>query len=196
MVKQKLHGCIESPFDLRDYKLKIASKEEVPSSFSIQYDHNVKSQGSIPSCVAHSVSSILESYTNNIKLSTNFIYGIRRKLGYSQTEGMHLREACKIVTKYGDMEEALCPGNNKITKVFDIAEEAFNSEENRLNALKYKAGAYVNLFGKEENIKYFLQNYGPVLAGLWWFNSDEIVDGELIFKDKSNPTFHSVVIYG
>ena len=68
MVKQKLHGCIESPFDLRDYKLKIASKEEVPSSFSIQYDHNVKSQGSIPSCVAHSVSSILESYTNNIKL--------------------------------------------------------------------------------------------------------------------------------
>ena len=43
MIKQKLHGCIESPFDLRDYKLKIASKEEVPSSFSIQYDHNVKS---------------------------------------------------------------------------------------------------------------------------------------------------------
>lgn len=59
-------GAIKSPFDLRNYKLskKVCSNIQLPENFELEHSH-IKDQGIVNSCVAHSLSEILESRDNN-----------------------------------------------------------------------------------------------------------------------------------
>jgi hypothetical protein len=76
------------------------------------------------------MSTILEYHAHTTqKLSTNFIYGIRKKLYGSQGQGMQLRHACKIVTDYGDPFEKDCPGNTEVPNVFEIAENVIDTRK-------------------------------------------------------------------
>ena len=86
-------GCKLSPVDLRDYK--ICAGAQLPDSFELDFsDIKVKNQGSVSSCVAHAMSTILEYHAHsNYQLSTNFIYGIRKALYNQQGKGMYLRDA-------------------------------------------------------------------------------------------------------
>lgn len=192
-------GCLKSPTDLRDYKLSIDKKQKYPDKFKVNIKQfNIKNQGKVSSCVAHATASILEYYSD-LKLSTNFIYGIRKKLYNSTNMGMTLRDACRIVYTYGDMEYNDCPGNTEIEKVFSIAEESFK-DENKLNrAYKYKIDLYVNLFRNIDSIKYFLTTYGPVLAAIPWFKSSALDNNFILNNDKSDivpSSYHAIVIYG
>ena len=191
-------GCIRSPLDLRDYKIK-PGKVELPKSFSLEFDHKVKDQRLVNSCTAHATASILEYYANNeVRLSTNFIYGIRRKLFNDTGTGMTLRDACKIVLKYGDMEYADCPGNSEVSRVFDMAESAFKSKENVKTALKYKIKAYVNLLNNVNKIKTFLMNEGPVLCCIKWTLGTDLDDNNILCYPDSDYglSYHAVFIYG
>jgi hypothetical protein len=76
--------------------------------------------------VAHATSSILEYYdmldgSTNRKLSTNFIYGLEKKLFGNDSKGMYLRNACEIVKDYGCPEESFCAGNKEVPEVNAIA---------------------------------------------------------------------------
>ena len=76
-------GCILSPIDLRDYKLKkdLVSNTIYPKAYSVHMMHSIKYQGNISSCTPHALTTILEYHdSNRQRLSTNFIYGIRNKL--------------------------------------------------------------------------------------------------------------------
>lgn len=200
----KSFGCKISDLDLRDYKIDkstISSIDKFPDEFKLNYQHVIKNQRSVNSCTAHAVSSILEYYckNKNIKLSTNFIYGIKNKLYNDRNTGMSIRHACKIVSKYGDPEESYCSGNTEVTKVFNIAEKAFNDESIMHNAYKFKTSCYVNLYNKKDNIKYFIYNYGPAIGSIKWYTNNTI-DNNGIFtmnkEDKNAYNLHAVIIYG
>lgn len=196
-------GCIESPTDLRDYKLKKSSVNsvELPEEFELTYNHKIKNQQSVCSCTAHAAASLLEYYNPSKTLSTNFIYGIRKRLYESFWLGMSIKEACKIMTTYGDMVEADCPGNTEIEDVFDIASEAFDDKSKLEYAYRFKTQKYVRLFTKSD-IKYFIYKYGPVIIGFNYYD-DFKYNKETHAIDRTNNNIdilcsgsHSVLVYG
>ena len=72
-------GCVPSKKDLRDYRLnkKVCHSSNLPESFEVGHS-KIKNQGAICSCVAHSISEVLEEL-NGLKTgySTAWIYGYR-----------------------------------------------------------------------------------------------------------------------
>lgn len=159
-------GCILSPIDLRDYKLKkdLVSNTVYPKAYSVHMMHSIKYQGNISSCTPHALTTILEYHdSNRQRLSTNFIYGIRNKLYGSTGKGESLREALQIVKDYGTMQLRMCQGNTEVDEVFKIAERAFHDEDALNDAYKHKIKYYFRC-SSNNDIKYALMNYGPVLA--------------------------------
>ena len=201
MANKHGFGCLLSPIDLRDYRLRNSkvSATELPESFDLNYNHNVKSQGSVSSCAAHAGAEVIEYYNPGHKMSTNFIYGIRRLLFGSIGKGMYLRDVCKILSKYGDMTELDCKGNTEIDAVYEIAEKAFNDKDKLDRAYKFKIKEYVKL-NSINDIKFFIMNHGPVLASIKWYDSYKCnkSTGILERKDPENNDYtnHAVVIYG
>ena len=158
-------GALLSKVDLRDYNLnKLKTSTQYPDSYEINMKHMIKNQQNISSCTAHALSSILEYHDGNIKeLSTNFIYGLKNKLFLHTGKGETIRDALSIAKDYGDPIKELCPGNNDVDEVYEIANKAFEDESILKDAYLHKIDSYVKL--KDDNdIKYALMNFGPVIA--------------------------------
>lgn len=193
-------GCLKSLTDVRDYKIACASPKQLPSEYELDVLPRVKNQKSVNSCVAHSTSSILEYYElingreNN--LSTNFIYGIQKELCGHEGKGMYLRDACKIVSKYGDMLVDDCPGNNEVPKCWEIAEESLKDENNKEKASAFKIKSYFSCTNNNA-IKEAIMNYGPVLASIKWYDSYKPDKKGILSTNKSvNSGYHAIMIYG
>lgn len=197
MEDRKMNGCLPGKIDVRDYKIKkkVAMALQFPEEFICTNMPPVKDQGSVGSCVAHATSEILEYHDNcEHKLSTNFLYGIHYKLYKSEGPGMYLREACKIANEYGDPEYDYCPGNTEVNEVYSEAEEAFKDIETRNNAHEHRIKGYAKLRTNDE-IKYALLNYGPVLSAVVWYEENKVQDGVLI-KGDTKSGGHAIMIYG
>lgn len=193
-------GCNLSPVDVRDYKITGSGTDTLPTEFSIKNLPTVKNQKDVNSCVAHVTSSILEWYDSQVgesnKLSTNFIYGIQKQFCGQDGEGMYLRDACKIVTEYGDMLETDCSGNDEVPECWGKAENALQSTEAKDRAKFFLIGSYYDL--KNNNaIKKAIYKYGPVLGAIKWYdnfvpNSQGLLKGE----QTGNYGYHAIMIYG
>ena len=188
-------GCKLSPVDLRDYK--ICAGAQLPESFELDFsDIKVKNQGSVSSCVAHAMTTILEYHAHsNCQLSTNFIYGIRKALYNQQGKGMSLRDACKIVANYGDPLLVDCPGNTEVSKVYEIAESVMTNKEIMNTASTFRIKSYFSCNTIDE-IKTALINYGPVLIGVKWFKDYKVVNGVLTGGNSESSGCHALVCYG
>ena len=193
-------GCKLPLFDARDYKLNgaIVSSQVLPDKFELTDLPDIKNQWSTNSCVAHAISSILEYHTKNeVDLSTQFIYGIQKKETGHDGMGMYLRDACKIVHKYGDMTLNDCPGNQEIPKCYSPAEESLEDEEKVKTAYQFRVQTYYGL-NSIDDIKYALVNHGPVLGSLKWlkhYKCDKKT-GILSSPDDEPSGYHAIVIYG
>lgn len=189
-------GCILSPYDSRDYKVR-AANASLPEEFELDFSNvQIKSQGSVGSCVAHAMSTILEYHAHTTqKLSTNFIYGIRKKLYGSQGQGMQLRHACKIVTDYGDPFEKDCPGNTEVPNVFEIAESVIDNEEIMGRAATFRTKSYYSC-KTNDDIKHALVNYGPVIISIKWYNDYKVKNGILVGGLTQDYGYHALVCYG
>ena len=193
-------GCIFSKYDARDYTLvsSVVSNSSLPKEFINENIGEVKHQGQVGSCVAHALSTILEFHAGmrNKELSTNFIYGIQKELFNIDTKGMVLRDACAIVTDYGDMLEKDCPGNDEVPVCHNIAFNALSDNAKLNRAYEYRIKSYYKCRSIND-IKYALINHGPVLGALKWYN-EYIVDkdGVLTGTPKKYRGGHAVVIYG
>lgn len=194
-------GCLPQITDLRDYVLKssVVREADLPETYEVSYIHNIKNQGKVSSCSAHAVAEVLEYINPGHKMSTNFIYGTKKMLYGSEGEGMSLRNACKTVAKYGDMVEIDCKGNTEVDKVYSIAEKAFNDKIKLNYAYRFKVKEYVNL-KSDEDIKYFIYRYGPVIASIDWYtdykyNKEEKTIDRTDFSNKDYNK-HAIVIYG
>lgn len=194
-----MFGCKPPKFDMRDYKLICGAS----NSFQKEYKLNppeVKDQKSVNSCVAHATSSILE-YFDSLKgdthtLSTNFIYGIQKKLCGHDGDGMYLNDACSIVKNYGDPIEILCRGNNEIPKAHKIAEAAYEKSGVLENAYCFKIKSYYTCTSTNA-IKKSLTKGCPVLASIKWYNSYSVdSDGVIVNSQLGGYTYHAVMVYG
>lgn len=194
-----LTGSMLSPYDARDYVVVCENPSELPQTFELDFSNiSVKNQGSVGSCVAHAMSTILEYHTKGkYDLSTNFFYGIQNKLFNQNSIGMYPRQACEIALKYGDPIYDDCPGNYEIPNCRPVAEKAFNNAETMTKAADFKVKAYY-VCNKDEDIKYALVNYGPILGSIKWYKQYNIdKDGVLIKKPNATwESRHAIVIYG
>jgi C1A family cysteine protease len=175
----------------------MSAEAELPLEFELDFSNiDVKNQKSVGSCVAHAMSTILEYHSNNRNtLSTNFIYGIRKRLYGQEGKGMYLRDACKIVTNYGDPIEEHCPGNTEVPDVYDIASEAMDNEDIMKCAADFRTKSYYKCNNNEE-IKYALVNYGPVLICIKWYQDYKVKNGVLTGGLVDKESYHALVIYG
>ena len=189
-------GCILSPFDSRDFKLS-ATASNLPEEYHCPLKMSIKNQRQVSSCVAHAVSSILEYHAVPTQtLSTDFIYGIQKKLFNREGKGMMLRDACKIAADYGDMLVDDCPGNTEVPDCYNKANEAFEDPAKIERAHNYRILKYF-LCSSEQDIKYALYNYGPVLASIRWYNNFKVSKkGILTGEQKGSYGNHAIVIYG
>ena len=60
---EKAFGAIPSPIDIRDYRgVACAVKQDFPKEFELEMPE-VKNQGSVGSCVAHAISTVVEYFS-------------------------------------------------------------------------------------------------------------------------------------
>ena len=137
-------GCIPSKRDLRDYKLnkKVCHVMNLPLFFSVEHS-DIKNQGAIGSCVAHSVSEVLEQLQNNeFKYSTAWVYGYRPS-SYYQGAGMITSQALKTVKNVGCVKNEDCPGNFEMPSAKEYINERLSFY--REKAEKDKVVSYARL---------------------------------------------------
>ncbi|MBO7080368.1 MAG: hypothetical protein J6W64_11350 [Bacilli bacterium] len=98
-------GALPPKKDIREYKAtcsKRASAVNIPEEFELPICA-VKNQGSVGSCVAHSVSEMIEYFNKvqegtTVTFSTGYIYGNRRNCNYTGS-GMYVDKALGVVQK-------------------------------------------------------------------------------------------------
>jgi len=200
MAKQEYGlGALPSPVDVRDYVL--SSKEldmsDIPKTYRID-SIQVKNQGSAQTCVAHTLSEIIEYHNlkeknEYEKFSTDFIYGLRFDSEYFG-EGMYLRDALKAVQKYGDVPEKDMPGNTDTPTAMKKVQDAFESLKNV--AYPNRISTYFKITSPDE-LKYTLYHDGPVACGMKWYRGNKLSSGKVYLYDKSNGySGHAVMIVG
>lgn len=187
--------------DLRDYKIKAKVAEVIDvKKFELEDLPLVKNQRSICSCTAHSSSSILEWFNNKeIKkyreLSTGFIYGMQGIEFDDMGKGMHLRDACKIVQKYGDCLVETVPYNIEMPECCNRLKAELNEDIYKESAI-HKVESYAKC-ETEETIKYALMNYSPVLMSVRWYSKYNMSDNNIIeFDTTSKKGCHAIMVYG
>lgn len=190
-------GAIFSGVDVRDYKGVCAMS---PSSFPKEFELpivRVKSQGSIGSCVAHALSSVVEYYNytqhkEKTEMSTGYIYG-NRKNSLHKGSGMIVRDALATLVKYGDVPHTDFPYNvevpSAINKYNKVADELYEKGYPNRISCYYKLKT-------ENDIKASLMAKQPVVIAVKWYSDMKVVNGILTTDYKNYSGGHCMLIYG
>lgn len=179
--------------DKRDYKFKskIVSAPKFPEKWEIVLS-DVKDQGIVNSCVAHSLATFLEKF-NDKKMSVGWIYGYR-PITYNQDQGMYPREALKTLQKIGDVPNEYFDHNKEMLEIKNLVDKKFND----LSALasNYKIESYARIYSEEEIKKCLLQST-PVPVSIPVYN-DLDYDLNYIIKDPQGELqgYHMILICG
>lgn len=193
-----IFGALAPKVDVRDYKV-AASPATYPAKFEITILPPVKNQQVVGSCVAHTAAEILEHFneveTGSFKpLSTDFIYGMQGIEMGRKESGMYLRDACKIVTKYGDCLQTTIPTNTEQPKCSDNLQNILTSDiYNEAKAFRTRSYARCST---DDAIKHALMNYGPVMGSTKWYNKYVINNKVITFDKTSEGGYHAIMIYG
>lgn len=188
-------GAEISSIDIRDYHL-ASTSVEFPSHFELE-TVPVKNQGSMPTCTAHAASIIVEYFNmkqedgGHRKFSTNYIFG-RRNSG-TDGKGMSLRDALKILHKYGDCPLSDVPGNNQYSDARAQLESIGIDEVDRI-AHPHRISSYFRCESDEE-VKTALMNFGYVIINMPTYKYRIIDDVYTPTTDKIGG-HHAVIIYG
>jgi C1A family cysteine protease len=188
-------GAIISPPDVRDYRL-ASTILNFPREFELEMPP-VKNQGSVGSCVAHSIALVMEFYNQkqhneDIQMSVGYIYG-NRVSSLHTGSGMHTREALKDACAEGSVPYTLFPFNKEVPEILEMVKK----EKDNLfeKAQPYRFTSYVKV-STEEEIKTALYSGYPVVFAIKWYNDAKVKDGVLTSKQKDYNGSHCMVIYG
>lgn len=192
-------GALPFLSDIRDYKLeRVATEEQFPETFELE-TVGIKDQGSVGSCVAHSIAEVTEYFNTKQEksaelMSTGFIYGNRRN-SLSKSSGMYIREALKNTCKFGNVFKTDFSENIEVPKAIDLFEERFNSLKDK--AYPNRISTYFRLLS-DDDIKYTLMNYGPVVFAMTWRSGISVDKNGIMQVDESKPRTggHCMIIYG
>lgn len=157
---QQFYGLIPSKRDIRDYRLnkKIHKVVDLPETFSVGTTY-IKNQGQVGSCVAHSVSSVIE-HTDHLMYSTDWIYGYR-PFGYYQGDGMMVSQALKTITQLGAVRYLDLPSNTEMPKAKEIVKARL--EELKGLAANKKALKYARLYSTQQIKEAIFTSKSPVI---------------------------------
>lgn len=196
-TKEYLKGALFSKPDVRDY-VATTTLTEFPREFELDMP-KVKNQGAVGSCVAHSLSTIVEYFNKKEagrykEMSTGYIYGNRRFSAH-KGKGMYTRDAIHTVTKYGDVPNRYFPYNVEVPEAIEKFEAEVTNIEDK--GYYFKFAEYFKL-KDEKSIKTSLMENGPVSFAMYWYDDIKIEDGIMKTKCvKTNKTGgHCMVIYG
>lgn len=190
-------GALFSKPDVRDYTAS-TKLSDFPIEFELDMP-KIKNQGSVGSCVAHALSTVVEYFNEKEtgkyeEMSTGYIYGNRR-LSLHMGSGMYMRDAVCTVAKYGDVPNSYFPVNIEVP----YAIEKFEKEFDNIHSFGYqfRFAEYFKL--KDEfAIKASIMENGPVVMSMYWFDDIKIRDGVMYTNGVKtrNTGGHCMVIYG
>lgn len=188
------YGALKPQIDVRDYRPAVGAVE-LPKFYSLPCLPQIKDQFFVNSCCAHATSSILEYFNqietgSNVTLSTDFIYGMQDREG----QGMYLRDACKIVQKYGDTYKTTFPKNTE-QPACGKAVKAALTDEILAEAEYFQIASYANCRTEKEK-KSAIYSGKPLLASIKWYDKYTKEDGVIHFDTSSDCGYHAVMVYG
>lgn len=194
MDYQETFGAMISAPDIRDYHL-----ATIESSFPEEFEllmPAVKNQGTVGSCVAHAIATVMEYYNEKqhkqtIPMSVGYIYGNRVSSDY-RGEGMYLREALKDACKEGNVIYTDLPANIEVPEIFWLVGE---KKEILAPRVTIRTTSYVRVTNEQE-IKTALLNECPVVFVIPWYLDTIVVRGVVKTSKKVLQGHHCMVIYG
>ena len=159
---------------------------------------SVKNQGSVGSCVAHSIATVIE-YFNNLQqnsreaMSIGYIYGNRTNTTHTG-KGMYMRDAIANTCKYGDVTKDLFPYNDEVPGIIDRFEDSVDELFDK--GCPNRFTSYYRLYTDDE-IKTSLMQNGPVIFAIRWYKDIKVVNGVITTAQKEyDGGGHCMVIYG
>ena len=194
-------GAIFSGYDARDYKLvyTASAQKKFPQSFTLDMKNvRIKDQGNVGSCVAHSLSSIIEFYNyhqthTDKQMSVGYIYGNRSTSDYKD-EGMVMRDALEAVRKYGDVEYSLFPYNEEVPHVIDLFERQKRSLFNE--GYPNRISQYCRVTDVNA-IKSALMAGNPILMAMNWYDDMTVSENGILTTNYVGWSGgHCMFIYG
>lgn len=193
-MEKHFFGALPPKIDKRDYKLAAAAGSEIfPEEFELNMGE-IKDQGSVSSCVAHSAAEIVEYFNKKQddikdKISVGYIYGTRYDY---KGAGMYLRDALKTLQKKGVCENEQFPYNKEVPEIITLLESKIDSitgeKENKITS-------YFSVNGTEE-IKRALINYGPVMISVKWYDNIKVENGVMTTDFSGSYGYHCILITG
>lgn len=190
-------GAIKSPKDVRDYRAVCAvATSNFPAEFELAMPE-VKDQGSVGSCVAHSLATVVEYFSriqgdDNRVMSTGYIYGNRLNSTHNGA-GMIVRDAIAETCVYGTVPNEMFPHNVEVP----LAIQVFQNKAVELYPHSYpnRLTSYYRLY-TDNDIKASLMQNGPVVFAMEWFSDIVVEDGVMKTKQVKSGSYHCMVIYG
>lgn len=191
-------GAIFSNFDIRDYKAKIdkAITKNLGESYELPIVR-VKNQGSVGSCCAHVLSSVVEYFNyiqHNIKteMSVGYIYGNRTNTTH-KGKGMIVRDALKMLREYGTVTKESFPYNVEVPEAINKFNNCYNELHDE--GVVSRISSYYRV--KTENeIKSALKLKYPVVIAIEWYSDMKVINGILTTKYKRKRGGHCMLLYG
>lgn len=192
-----MQGAIFSGYDARDYRaVYTASAAEFPAEFELK-TIRIKNQGAVGSCVAHSLSSIIEIYNNAqnndpTEMSVGYLYG-NRTTSEHKGAGMVMRDALEVARLFGDVPKEYFPFNEEVP----LAQKLYNAVCDEYHDIGYPHRISQYFRTDSANvIKAALIAGNPVLIAMNWFQDMEVIDGILTTEYRGYDGGHCMFIYG
>lgn len=192
-------GAIFSKPDVRDYKMKLVmGGVDLPEEYECPDMPEVKNQGSICSCVAHALATIVEWHSRRQgdspeEMSTAFIYGNRLNSVWTGP-GMVTRDAIGAVKKCGTCEKRYLPKNIEAPEAIEYFKKNYFELSDK--AFKNRFTEYCRITDAE-TMKAALIKYGPIAIGMdWWHDITFSYDMIMHTSQKGDAGGHCMVLYG
>lgn len=191
-------GAIFSGVDVRDYQMVCnAPNIDFPTEFELK-TVRIKNQMMTGSCVAHSLSSIIEYYNvaqrgDPTEMSVGYIYGNRTNSDHKEP-GMIMRDALDIVLKYGDVPKEDFPYNEETPRAIRLYQRSADElyEVGRPNRISEYCR--VNTVAAA---KLALMEGVPLLMAMDWYDDMEVdEEGVLRTAYLGYAGGHCMFIYG
>lgn len=193
-MSNQTYGAILSPKDLRNYKLNsVAKAVALPKTFSLGTT-TIKNQGSVCSCVAHTLAEILEKMTL-LRCSTEWIYGYR-PAGYYQDLGMKPLDALKTIQKVGYLSYVELRGNFEMQRAKTIVNNKL--EEYKKLASVRKVVSYARLNGIQDIKQALYSSLTPVMVVIGIDKNTGLMldENNIAFVPNEVEASHAVMCYG
>lgn len=192
-------GAIPSPIDIRDYQgICSVSSEEFPEEFSVKMGA-IKDQGSVGSCVAHSIAEVIESFNiaqgeTTEPMSVGYIYGNRLNSVW-KGKGMITRDAIAQTLEYGDVPYSAFPYNKEIPDIITLWNEKYVSLFPK--GYPYRFTSYYRL-NTDNDVKASLMQHGAVVIAMSWYKDTYVLNGVLhTTQDQQYYSGgHALALYG